>query len=254
MTDAHCHVSCGDPSVRELLVGRDFFGVHPWETLGSGSGGRSGTSGRVVPQVPLLPQVPPLHTLASLRARLTANPSAGVGEIGLDRLKCRDIPPLMREVFEAQLALAFELRRPVVLHGAKCWGQVVNTCEKALEERHLRRSAAGSRLSGDAASELPLRFLFHGFSRSDGLIPDIVRLGGFISVGPAVLNDHAVNYRELVRKIPMDRLLVETDRTDGTGVSIYDVLARTAELRGISAAELERITDANADAFMGKMV
>ena len=97
-------------------------------------------------------------------------------------------------------------------------------------------------------------FLFHGFSRSDGLIPDIVRLGGFISVGPAVLNDHAVNYRELVKKIPMDRLLVETDRTDGAGVSIYDVLARTAELRGISAAELERITDANADAFMGKMV
>lgn len=231
MTDAHCHVSCGDPSVRELLVGRDFFGVHPWETLGSG--GRSWTSGRVVPQVPLLPQVPPLHTLASLRARLLANPKAGVGEIGLDRLKCRDIPPLMREVFEAQLALAFELRRPVVLHGAKCWGQVV----KAIRHPH--------------------SFLFHGFSRSDGLIPDIVRLGGFISVGPAVLNDHAVNYRELVKKIPMDRLLVETDRTggtDGTDVSIRDVLAKTAELRGVSAAELERTTDANADAFMGKMV
>ena len=31
MTDAHCHVSCGDPSVREFLVGRDFFGIHPWE-------------------------------------------------------------------------------------------------------------------------------------------------------------------------------------------------------------------------------
>ena len=237
MTDAHCHVSCGDPSVRELLVGRDFFGVHPWEALEE-----------------FKAESLKLKVDEELRALLIANPKAGVGEIGLDRLKCRDIPPLMREVFEAQLALAFELRRPVVLHGAKCWGQVVRTCEKALEERHLRRPAAGSRLSGDAASELPLRFLFHGFSRSDGLIPDIVRLGGFISVGPAVLNDHAVNYRELVKKIPMDRLLVETDRTDGTGVSIYDVLAKTAELRGISAAELERITDANADAFMGKMV
>ena len=237
MTDAHCHVSCGDPSVRELLVGRDFFGVHPWEALEE-----------------FKAESLKLKVDEELRALLIANPSAGVGEIGLDRLKCRDIPPLMREVFEAQLAFAFELRRPVVLHGAKCWGQVVRTCEKALEERHLRRSAGGSRLSGDAASELPLRFLFHGFSRSDGLIPDIVRLGGFISVGPAVLNDHAVNYRELVRKIPVDRLLVETDRTDGTGVSIYDVLARTAELRGISAAELERITDVNVDAFMRNMV
>ena len=242
MTDAHCHVSCGDPSVRELLVGRDFFGVHPWEALEE-----------------FKAESLKLKVDEELRALLIANPKAGVGEIGLDRLKCRDIPPLMREVFEAQLALAFELRRPVVLHGAKCWGQVVKTCEKALEERHLRRSAAGSRLSGDAASELPLRFLFHGFSRSDGLIPDIVRLGGFISVGPAVLNDHAVNYRELVKKIPPDRLLVETDQTGEPCAStsrplIYDVLAKTAELRGTSAAELERITDANADAFMGKMV
>ena len=222
MTDAHCHVSCGDPSVRELLVGRDFFGVHPWETLEE-----------------FKVESLKLKVDEELRALLIANPSAGVGEIGLDRLKCRDIPPLMREVFEAQLALAFELRRPVVLHGAKCWGQVV--------------SAIRGKLSTFQRFNLST-FLFHGFSRSDGLIPDIVRLGGFISVGPAVLNDHAVNYRELVKKIPVDRLLVETDRTDGTGVSIYDVLARTAELRGTSAAELERITDANVDAFMGKMV
>ena len=224
MTDAHCHVSCGDPSVRELLVGRDFFGVHPWETLEE-----------------FKAESLKLKVDEELRALLIANPKAGVGEIGLDRLKCRDIPPLMREVFEAQLALAFELRRPVVLHGAKCWGQVV----KAIVNYELRIM---NHESGDGKKPA---FLFHGFSRSDGLIPDIVRLGGFISVGPAVLNDHAVNYRELVKKIPADRLLVETDRTDGTGVSIYDVLARTAELRGISAAELERITDANADAFMG---
>ena len=227
MTDAHCHVSCGDPSVRELLVGRDFFGVHPWETLEE-----------------FKAESLKLKVDEELRALLIANPKAGVGEIGLDRLKCRDIPPLMREVFEAQLSLAFELRRPVVLHGAKCWGQVV----KAIVNYELRIM---NHESGDGKKPA---FLFHGFSRSDGLIPDIVRLGGFISVGPAVLNDHAVNYRELVRKIPVDRLLVETDRTDGTGVSIYDVLAKTAELRGISAAELERITDANVDAFMRNMV
>ena len=233
MTDAHCHVSCGDPSVRELLVGRDFFGVHPWEALEE-----------------FKAESLKLKVDEELRALLIANPKAGVGEIGLDRLKCRDIPPLMREVFEAQLALAFELRRPVVLHGAKCWGQVV--------------SAIRGKLSTFQPFNLST-FLFHGFSRSDGLIPDIVRLGGFISVGPAVLNDHAVNYRELVKKIPADRLLVETDRTEGTcetgetGASdsrplIYDVLAKTAELRGTSAAELERIMDANADAFMRNMV
>lgn len=217
MTDAHCHVSCGDSSVRELLVGRDFFGVHPWDAV----------------DVSFLP---------SLRAQLLANPAAGVGEIGLDRLKSRDISPRMREVFEAQLALALELGRPVVLHGAKCWGQVVTTvC------RHLSHSPTPPLPHSPTPS-----FLFHGFSRSDGLIPEIVKLGGFISVGPAVLNDHAVNYRELVKKIPLDRLLVETDRTSSSdSPSISDVLAKTADILNLSAAELERITDENADRFLG---
>ena len=220
MTDAHCHVSCGDSSVRELLVGRDFFGVHPWDAV----------------DVSFLP---------SLRAQLLANPAAGVGEIGLDRLKSRDISPRMREVFEAQLALALELGRPVVLHGAKCWGQVVTTvC------RHLSHSPTPPLPHSPTPS-----FLFHGFSRSDGLIPEIVKLGGFISVGPAILNDHAVNYRELVKKIPLDRLLVETDAVVGARVPtrphIRDVLAKTADILNLSATELERITDENTDRFLG---
>ena len=228
MTDAHCHVSCGDSSVRELLVGRDFFGVHPWETLGEF-------------EVESLK----LKVGEELRSKLLANPKAGVGEIGLDRLKVRDIPPLMREVFESQLALALELRRPVVLHGAKCWGQVVTTvC------RHLSHSPTPPLPHSPTPS-----FLFHGFSRSDGLIPEIVELNGFISVGPAVLNDHAVNYRELVKKIPLDRLLVETDAVVGARVPtrphIRDVLVKTADILNLSAAELEKTTDENADRFLG---
>jgi len=221
MTDAHCHVSCGDSSVRELLIGRDFFGVHPWETLEECK----------VESVKCKVE-------GELRSKLLANPAAGVGEIGLDRLKVRDIPPLMREVFEAQLMLALELNRPVVLHGAKCWGQVVATIRKL--------TTHDSQLTA---------FLFHGFSRSDGLIPDIVKLNGFISVGPAVLNDHAVNYRALVTKIPLDRLLVETDAVVGARVPtrphIREVLEKTAEILGVSSAELERITDENADRFLG---
>jgi TatD DNase family protein len=221
MTDAHCHVSCGDSSVRELLIGRDFFGVHPWETLEECK----------VESVKCKVE-------GELRSKLLANPAAGVGEIGLDRLKVRDIPPLMREVFEAQLMLALELNRPVVLHGAKCWGQVVATIRKL--------TTHDSQLTA---------FLFHGFSRSDGLIPDIVKLNGFISVGPAVLNDHAVNYRALVKKIPLDRLLVETDAVVGARVPtrphIREVLEKTAEILGVSSAELERITDENADRFLG---
>jgi len=242
MTDAHCHVSCGDPSVRELLVGRDFFGVHPWDAVDgtSGTTGTSETRRALVPDIPVVPDVSSLASLlASLRSELLDHPNAGVGEIGLDRLKSRDISPRMREVFEAQLALALELHRPVVLHGAKCWGQVVTAVERMVGD-------------GLGTGDVRQAFLFHGFSRSDGLIPEIVKLNGFISVGPAVLNDHAVNYRELVKKIPLDRLLVETDRTASSdSPSISDVLAKTAGILNLSTAELERITDENADRFFG---
>ena len=219
MTDAHCHVSCGDSSVRELLIGRDFFGVHPWETLEECK----------VESVKCKVE-------GELRSKLLANPAAGVGEIGLDRLKVRDIPPLMREVFEAQLMLALELNRPVVLHGAKCWGQVVATIRKL--------TTHDSQLTA---------FLFHGFSRSDGLIPDIVKLNGFISVGPAVLNDHAVNYRALVKEIPLARVLVETDADygrPGARPSPGEIACKLAELRGMEPAELEAAVEANAARFV----
>ena len=208
MTDAHCHVPSDGP-IRELLIGRDFVGVHPWCAEAAGRG-----------------------ALDEVRARIASEASLGVGEIGLDRLHAREIPPRMREVFEQQLEIAAEAGRPVVLHGAKCWGQVVEACS-----RHATRIPA---------------FLFHGFSRSDGLLPDIIALNGYISVGPAVLNDHATNYRELVKKIPLDRLLVETDRTPenaGACADIFAVAAKTAELRGLSTEEMELAVDANADRF-----
>lgn len=216
MTDVHCHVSAGDPSVREFRIGRDFLGLHPWETLT-----RSPEDLRAA--------------VEDLRRALTADAALGVGEIGLDRLKERTVSPVMREVFETQLQLAVALKRPVVLHGAKCWGQVVEA---------LRRTAGAAE---------PPPSLFHGFSRSDGLLPEIVALNGYVSVGPAVLNDHAVNYRELVRKIPLERLLVETDRTETSEpVSVRDVLAKLAELRGLTTSELEAATDANATRFLGR--
>ena len=216
MTDAHCHVSCGDPSVREFLIGRDFIGVHPWDVRDQGWG---------------------MRDEASFRERLISDSCLGVGEIGLDRLKDKDISPAMREAFESQFKIAIEFHRPIVLHGAKCWGQLVSTIHRLIPH----------------PSSLIPALLFHGFSRSDGLIPDIVALNGYISVGPAVLNGHAVNYRELVKKIPLERLLLETDRTPenaATCPSVRDIAAAVAKLRGLSLSEVEVLTDRNADTFI----
>lgn len=67
-----------------------------------------------------------------------------------------------------------------------------------------------------------------------------------------MLNDHAVNYRELVKKIPSDRLVLETDRTEesaATCLPLAAIAAKVAELRGVDLVELEAQTDANARRF-----
>ncbi len=223
MTDAHYHrdgyatfLSLGDREYR-------FYGLHPWQALAFGEA-----------------------ALVSLREKLSADPHAGVGEIGLDRLKEKTISPVQRAAFAAQLDVAAEFGRPAVLHGAKCWGEVVAACRP-----HAGRIPA---------------FLFHGFSRSGGLLPDIAALNGFVGVGAALLNDHAVNYRALVKEIPLDRLLVETDadygRDDGLAATsaaspaagavalVATVMRKLAELRGMEPAALESALDANAARFV----
>ena len=202
------------------------------------------------------------HGLNNLREILASGAAHGIGEIGLDRLKCRTIPQAMREAFTAQLRIAAEFARPVVLHGAKCWGEVVRECRKF----------AGT--VPNSAGTVPA-FIFHGFSRSEGLIPEIIAIGGYISVGPALLNDHAVNYRRMAKALPDEILLVESDATAnslgtvpknagtgpngagtgpenlGTGPTVVDVAECLARLRGVPLDVLVARLESNADRIAG---
>ena len=223
MTDAHFHRNTYETFLSSNGHEIRFFGLHPWQLADIPDGSVAS----------LLPEI--RARVEGVRAALLADPHAGVGEIGMDRLRTKSVPEAQRAAFSLLLGVAAELGRPVVLHGAKCWGEVVKLCKL-----HAGRIPA---------------FLFHGFSRSEGLLPEICALNGFVSVGPAVLNDHAVNYRAMVRNIAQDRLLVETD----TDISVPqppdtpsapDVLRKLAELRAVDAAGLEAAIDANAARFM----
>ena len=200
ITDAHCHRRGYDTLL--VVEGREhrFLGFHPWQVGDT---------------------LPP--ELDGLRDLLAAEPQVGVGEIGLDRLKTKTVTVPQRQAFELQLDLAAEFHRPVVLHGAKCWGEVVKACQPR-------------------QGRIPA-FLFHGFSRSTGLLPDIFALNGFVSIGPALLNDHAVNYREMARELPLDRLMVETDQEwsdpEAQREQLAAISAKLAELRGVAVDEIQ---------------
>jgi TatD DNase family protein len=221
MTDAHTHVvnseircflsapTSDNPKENDYV----FYGWHPFDFLQS--------------ERALLPD-----EISDLKNKIISTPRAGIGEIGLDRLKTKNIPDNMRSAFKAQLILAADLHKPVSLHGAKCWGEVVKAC--------------------NPFKGIIPAFLFHSFSRSGGLLPEIESLNGFISVGPAILNDHAVNYRELVKSIPEHIILVESDATPETISSlpsIYDIARKIAEIRKTTFEKLSATIEENANRF-----
>ncbi len=217
MTDAHFHRNVYDTFL--VCEGREFrfLGYHPWQAADLAD---------------------PAGAVAGLAARLTEDPTLGVGEIGLDRLRTKAVPEIQRTTFRAQLELAAAFDRPVVLHGAKCWGEVYQACQP-----HRGRIPA---------------FLFHGFSRATGLLPGIFALNGFVSLGPALLNDHAVNYRAMAKELPLDRVLLESDRdpaeAEGQEALIAALVARLAALRGLEPQAVAAAVAANAVRFVEPLV
>ena len=132
--------------------------------------------------------------LNSLRKQLLAHPRSGVGEVGLDRwIQPHDMPAQIRAL-EPQIRLAAELRRPLTLHCLRAWGT-------------LREILAHLPLP-------PQGFLLHSYGGPAEMIPEFVRLGAYFSFSPAFLADRKTVQREAFRRIPVDRLLAETDAPD----------------------------------------
>ena len=131
--------------------------------------------------------------LTPLRGYLEKVPS-GVGEIGLDRWIADFDIDAQVQAFRAQLGLARDLTRPVTIHCLRAWGLL-------LEE--LRQAAP-----------LPAGFIVHAFGGSGDLIGPLADLGAYFSFAGNVLDPQRRRARESLLKVPMHRLLIETDSPD----------------------------------------
>ncbi len=122
---------------------------------------------------------------------LLESTGAGVGEVGLDRLRAEAALGDQRAVLEAQLDLAQSLRRPVMLHGVRAYGHLA----EILAER--------------SPWEAP--FLMHAFGGSPEIVARLAPLGGYFSYGAYVLDERHRKARSSLLATPRDRLLLETD-------------------------------------------
>ena len=178
----------------------------------------------------------PDRAAAVVREQWTATPSArAVGEIGLDYHYDFSPRDVQQAVFRAQLRLARELDRPVVIH----------TREADNDTVALLREEGGGQLRG----------VLHCFTGGAALADSGLDLGFYISLAGIITFPKAEELRQTVRRVPLDRLLTETDspflapvpyrgkRNEPSHVArVVDALAA---LHGKPAADLARQTAAN---------
>jgi TatD DNase family protein len=176
-----------------------------------------------------------------LLRELQANASVvAMGEMGLDYYHKFADRAHQRELFEAQMALAAEFGRPVVIHS---------------------RDAIEDTLA--VLGNFPnVRAVFHCFTGTMAEAERILAAGYWISFTGPVTYKKNDDLRDVVKRMPMDRLMVETDapylspepkrgqRTNEPALVMYTA-AKVAEVKGISLAELDQITTANAERFFG---
>jgi TatD DNase family protein len=165
-----------------------------------------------------------------------------VGEIGLDYY-WEDNPPreVQRTVLRSQLTLALERGLPVVIHDREAHGDTME---------FLREFAPKG-----------LRGVLHSFSGSAEMAREAVRLGFYLGISGVVTYKNARKLVEVVQAVPLERLLVETDAPylapvpyrgkRNQSAYLEHILARLAELKGISAEEASRVTIANTRALLG---
>lgn len=163
-----------------------------------------------------------------------------IGEIGLDYYYDNSPRELQKKWFIRQIELANECSLPIVIHSRDA---VQDTYE--ILKQHNQSS----------------RVLIHCFSQSLEMAKKYVNMGAFIALGGAITFKNAKNLLDVVKFVPMEQLLLETDcpyltpepfrgkRNDPSKVRF--VAQKIAELKNIDFMEVMDATNHNARIFYG---
>jgi len=177
-----------------------------------------------------------------IRRLAVENPkNVAIGEIGLDFYRDRSPRDVQEAVFRRFLIMSAELSLPAVIHDRDAHEQIL----RILREEKRRG----------------IRGVLHCFSGDLNLARECVDLGFLISIPGTVTFPSSEQLREVVRGIPADSLLLETDcpylapvpfrgkRNEPAHLRI--TAEKVAELKGLTLEDVARITTRNAEKLFG---
>lgn len=141
-----------------------------------------------------------------LKERLQSPNVIALGEAGLDKFHAgfeRQI-----EVFERQIVLSENLKKPMILHDAKSHNEIV-----ALRKKHRAKQP----------------WIVHGFNGTAQDAAQLTRQGIFLSVGESLLHPDRKIYNSL-KTIDLNYLFFETDMAEISVEKVYEAAAKRLEL------------------------
>ena len=158
------------------------------------------------------------------------------GEIGLDFFRNLSPREIQMERFREQIALARELHLPIVIHDR-------DAHEETLE---ILKSEKAEECGG----------IIHCFSGDYQMAKECLEMGFYISVPGTITFKNTEEFQEIVKRLPLESLLVETDapflapipfrgKRNEPGF-VRHTAQKIAELKKISFEKVAEVTTANA--------
>ncbi|UCC63350.1 MAG: TatD family hydrolase [Anaerolineae bacterium] len=166
-----------------------------------------------------------------------------IGEIGLDYYRDRSPREVQRRLFRQQLQMAAQVGKPVVIHDREAHADTLKILRQWVTENQPRPAE--------------YRGVLHCFSGDLALAQTGNELGFFIGVDGPITYRNARHLPALVKALPLDRLLLETDapfltphpyrgqRNEPAYVRL--VVKKIAEVKKESLREIAQATTTNAN-------
>ncbi len=156
-----------------------------------------------------------------------------IGEIGLDYHWMKDEKERQKEVFRSQMNIARKMKKPVVIHAREATADTLEILKEYKDVRGILHCYPGSY---ESAKEIIDNYYFG--------------VGGVITFKNAKKNIEAIS------KIPLERLVIETDAPYLTPTPfrgkrnhpmyVEYIAQKIAEIKGISIEEVVKVTTENA--------
>lgn len=182
------------------------------------------------------PDIERLYHLAQSNSKVVA-----IGEIGLDYHY--NYSPKQQQIkwFSEQIELAKRINLPIIVHNREAHNDTLE-----IIKNHGARDCGG---------------VFHCYSGSREMLRTIMNNNMYVSVGGPITFKNARKLVDVVKFIPLDRLLVETDcpylapepfrgkRNDSSLLKF--IIEKIAEIRGVSIEKAIELTTENARTLFG---